>query len=202
MRIRLKYVLPGVAALYFLGGAALVAKNTHLQRTAAPPAPLPSTPFAHSIGAEGLIEPVSEDIAIAPAVPGLVTKVHVEAQRHVRAGDVLWEQDNRGLAAQVSVRESEIASAHATVKVGEAALADAQVQLTMIEKVADRRAIREEDLERRRIAVSAAKAQLKRRSSGTHARSGGTGPASQRPLPTHGRCPDRRRDTEGGCSSW
>jgi multidrug resistance efflux pump len=95
--------------LYFLGGAALVAKNTHLQRTAAPPAP------PHR----------SEDIAIAPAVSGLVTKVHAEAQRHVRAGDVLWEQDNRGFAAQVPVRESEIASAHATVKVGEAALADA-----------------------------------------------------------------------------
>jgi multidrug resistance efflux pump len=109
MRIRLKYVLPGVAALYFLGGAALVAKNTHLQRTAAPPAP------PHR----------SEHIAIAPAVSGLVTKVHAEAQRHVRAGDVLWEQDNRGFAAQVPVRESEIASAHATVKVGEAALADA-----------------------------------------------------------------------------
>ena len=49
MRIPLKYVLPGVAALFLLGGAALVAKNTHLQRTAAPPAPPPSTPFAHSI---------------------------------------------------------------------------------------------------------------------------------------------------------
>jgi HlyD family secretion protein len=89
-----------------------------------------------------------------------VTKVHAEARRYVRAGDALWEQDNRGLAAQVPVRESEFASAHATVKVGEAALGNAQVQLTMIEKVADRRAIREEDLERRRIAVSAAKAQL------------------------------------------
>jgi HlyD family secretion protein len=89
-----------------------------------------------------------------------VTAVRVTAQQQVHAGDVLWEQDQRDLAAQMAVRTAEVTSAHAAVAVAEAALADAQVQLTMIEKVTDRRAIREEDLQRRRIAVDAARAQL------------------------------------------
>jgi multidrug efflux pump subunit AcrA (membrane-fusion protein) len=156
----LKFVLSGIAALSFVGGAILVATNTHAQQHAAPPAPPPISSFSRAIGAEGLVEPKSEDIGIAPVVPGLVTAVRVKAQQQVHAGDVLWEQDNRDIAAQLPVRRAEVASARAAVSVGEAALADAQVQLTMIERVSDRRAIRDEDLQRSHIAVEAATAQL------------------------------------------
>jgi multidrug efflux pump subunit AcrA (membrane-fusion protein) len=158
--LSLKSVLSGIAALSFVGGAGLVAKNTHAQPHAPPPAEPPTAHFARAIGAVGLIEPQSEDIGVAPVVPGLVTVVHVKAQQQVHAGEVLWEEDSRELSAQLPVREAEVTSARAAVSVGMAALEDAQVQLTMIERVSDRRAIRDEDLQRRRIAVDAAKAQL------------------------------------------
>jgi HlyD family secretion protein len=156
----LKHVLSGIAALSFVAGVILVAKNTEAQREAAPPVAPPTSTFSHSIGAEGLVEPKSEDIAIAPVVPGLVVAVRVTAHQRVKAGDVLWEQDSRELAAQIPVREADIAGARAAVAVSQAALADARIQLTLIERVTDRRAIREEDLQRRRIAVDAAIAQL------------------------------------------
>ncbi|WP_172176971.1 efflux RND transporter periplasmic adaptor subunit [Paraburkholderia elongata] len=159
-RSSLKTILSGVAIVSFVGGVFLVAKNIRGEQHAPPPVTPPASSFARSIGAEGLVEPKSEDIGVAPVVPGQVTVVRVRAQQYVRAGDVLWEQDSRELAAQIPVREAEVTSARAAVAVGEAALADARVQLTMIENVTDRRAIREEDLQRRRIAADAAKAQL------------------------------------------
>jgi multidrug efflux pump subunit AcrA (membrane-fusion protein) len=159
-RPKLKHLLSGIAALSFVAGVVLVTKNTEAERHAAPPVAPPTSTFAHSIGAEGLVEPKSEDIAIAPVVPGPVIAVRVKAYQYVQAGDVLWEQDSRDLAAQVPVREADIATARAAVAVGQAALADARIQLTLIERVTDRRAIREEDLQRRRIAVDAAVAQL------------------------------------------
>ena len=163
MQIRkpnLTWSLAAIAVLSFVGGAALVAKNTQSQPQAAPLVEPPASDFARAIGAEGLVEPKSEDIAIAPVVPGRVTAVRVEAGQQVRAGQVLWEQDDREIAALVPIREAEIASSHAAVAAAEATLADARVQLTMIERVTDPRAIRQEDLERRRIAVRAAEAEL------------------------------------------
>ncbi|WP_341316542.1 HlyD family efflux transporter periplasmic adaptor subunit [Paraburkholderia sp. IMGN_8] len=156
----LKMILSSVAIASFVVGGILVAKNIHGKQHAAPPAAPPASSFARSIGAEGLVEPKSEDIGVAPVVPGQVIAVRVKAQQHVRAGDVLWEQDSRELAAQIPVREAEVTNARAAVAVGDAALADARVQLTLIESVSDRRAIREEDLQRRRIAVDTAKALL------------------------------------------
>src|SRR4029453_10707351 len=159
-KLKLKYLLSGIAAVFLVVGVVLVARNTQAELHAEPPVTPPTNTFAHSIGAEGLVEPKSEEIAIAPVVPGLVTPVRRKAHQHVRGGDVLWEQDRRELSAQIPVRQADVASAHAAVSVAKAALEDARIQLTMIERVTDRRAIREEDLQRRRVAVEAAGAQL------------------------------------------
>jgi multidrug efflux pump subunit AcrA (membrane-fusion protein) len=158
--LTLKFALSAVALLSLVGGAFSVVRNTHTRPHEVPPASPPVSVFDHAIGAVGLVEPKSEDIAVAPVVPGLVTAVRVRAQQHVRAGDELWSQDSRDLAAQIPVREAEVTTARAAISVAENALADAQVQLNTMASVTDRRAIREEELERRRIAVESAKAQL------------------------------------------
>jgi multidrug resistance efflux pump len=59
-----------------------------------------------------------------------------------------------------SPRPEELPPAEARVREAEAALADATVQQKLIESVSDRRAIREEDLQRRRLAVKSAAAKL------------------------------------------
>src|SRR5258708_588554 len=83
-------------------------------RKAIPPAtPLsepPRAPFDKSIGGRGLVESVDENVRIAPAVPALVTKVLVKVGDHVKAGDVIVEQDTREAAASVAAQEAEIAA--------------------------------------------------------------------------------------------
>ncbi len=112
-------------------------------------------------------------------MPGLVTSVHVKAADRVKKGQPLFSLDDRDLRAELALRESnldlararfgrlkatprpeEIPPAEARVKEAEAQLSDAKVQLDLMESVRDRRAIRVEDLERRKRAVDAAAAKV------------------------------------------
>jgi HlyD family secretion protein len=172
-----KYVLPliGVAMLAF---AVVHVVNARTPRQVLPPPEPPAqTTFSHTVGAVGLVEASSENIAISTPVSGLVTSVHVKAGERVRSGDRLFSLDDRDLRAELSVRQAtlevarqrlarllaqprveEVPPAEAKVREAEAALGDAEMQLQLIERVTDRRAIREEDLNRRRFAAEAARA--------------------------------------------
>ena len=144
-----------------------------------PPVPPPSARVAKAIGAVGIVEAQSENIAVSVPVPGLVTHLYVKAGDKVRKGERLFSLDDRDLVAEVALRRSslqvaqarlqklldsprpeEVPAAQAKVKEAEALLQDAQIQVDLIERVSDKRAIREEDLLRRRLALSAAKARL------------------------------------------
>ena len=174
-----KYGLPLLAALA-LGFAGLsVARLRPRTPPAEPFAPPPATEFRNKIGAVGLVEASTENIAVSLPVPGLVTDVHVKAGEEVRKGQPLFSLDNRDVRAELALRESnlslararlarleaaprseEIPPAEARVREAEAQLSDSQVQLSMMESVRDKRAIRNEDLERRRRAVSIDQAKL------------------------------------------
>jgi HlyD family secretion protein len=152
---------------------------TPVRASVPPPVAPPSAAFTEQIGAVGLVEASSENVAISVPVPGLVSAVHVKAGTAVRKGTPLFSLDDRDLRAELTLRQSnlevakarlekvlspprpeEIPPAQARVKEAEALLKDAQVQLRLIESVTDRRAIREEDLQRRKIAVETAAARL------------------------------------------
>lgn len=138
-----------------------------------------SEAFQHTVGAIGLVEASSENVSISTAVSGLVVKVFINAGDRVNAGQPLFSLDDRDLRAETVTRQAtleaardrlgkleqsprpeEIPPAEARVREAEAALADASVQVKLIESVTDRRAIREEDLQRRRLAAKAAEAKL------------------------------------------
>ena len=144
-----------------------------------PPQAPPVTDYRHMVAAVGLVEASSENISISTAVSGLVVKVYVKVGDHVTAGQSLFSLDDRDLQAELisrkatlegarerlakleaSPRPEEIPPAEARVREAEAALANATVQQQLIESVTDRRAIREEDLQRRRQATNAAAARL------------------------------------------
>jgi len=174
-----RMILPLLAlgALIFAGGAAW--KWRTVRSVTAPPQAPPAADYRHTVGAVGLVEASSENISISTAVSGLVVKVYVKAGDHVSAGQYLFALDDRDLQAELitrkaaldaarerltkleaSPRPEEIPPAEARVREAEAALADATVQQKLIESVTDRRAIREEDLQRRRQATNAAAAKL------------------------------------------
>jgi len=177
--MKMKIIVPVISLGMFLFAIASVVNGKPSNRLLPPPEPPASSTFAHTVAAVGLVEASTENIAISTPVPGLVTAVHVEAGSRVRAGERLFSLDDRDLQAQLLVttkeldlsrnrlarlmalpRPEEIPPAEARVREAESAVNDAKVQLALMESVTDKRAVREEDLSRRRFAVQAALARL------------------------------------------
>jgi HlyD family secretion protein len=175
----IRYGLPILAVAAILFAVTSVVRMTPIRASVEPPVTPPSAAFPQQIGAVGLVEASSENIAISVPVSGLVTTVHVEIGEKVRKGAPLLSLDDRDLRAELALRQSnlelarmrlnrtlaaprpeEIPPAEARVREAEALLSDVRVQLQLIESVKDRRAIREEDLQRRKRAVEAAEARL------------------------------------------
>jgi len=175
----IKYGLPLFAALALTFAVFKIVHSQPVQAKLAPPAAPPSAVYERQVGAVGLVEAESENIAISLPVPGLVTRVDVKAGDDVRKGARLFSLDDRDLQAELALRKSSLAlagtrlekltlsprpedlpPAEAKVREGEQLYQDAAVQLNLIESVRDKRAIRDEDLQRRRLAVKAAEARL------------------------------------------
>jgi len=171
--------LPVLALVAISFGGVSVWKWRSVRRPTTPPSPPPTANFLHTVSAVGLVEASTENVAINTTVSGLVTQVYVKAGGYVKAGQALFSLDDRDLRAEVSARRAalevargrlarleqsprpeEIPPLQARVREAESALADALVQQNLIESVTDRRAVREEDLQRRRVAVKAAEARL------------------------------------------
>ena len=176
----IKYGLPILAVIAVAFGVISVKHMTPSEVTASPPLAPPSSPFAEQIGATGMVETASENISIGMPVPGLVMRVPVRPGDKLRRGQPLLYLDDRDLQAELSLRESSLELAEARLKrlqnapraeeiplsearleETRAQLADAETQLKLIESVPDRRAIRLEDLEKRRKSVDVAAARLR-----------------------------------------
>jgi len=174
-----KYGLPIIAALILTLSIFSIVKSQPAHATVAPPSPPPTPAVQGSVGAVGLVEASSENIAVSLPVQGMVTQVYVKAGDRVGKGAKLFSIDDRDLQAEIGLKRSslamaeakldklmrsprpeEIPPAEAKVKEAEQQYQDADVQLKLIESVRDKRAIRDEDLLRRRIAVKTAEARL------------------------------------------
>jgi HlyD family secretion protein len=174
-----RYGLPIIAAIILAFSIFSIVRSQPAHATVAPPFPPPTSANRENVGAVGLVEASTENIAVGVPVQGMVTEVYVKAGDHVRKGAKLFSIDDRDLQAELSLRRSslamaqaklnkllrsprpeEIPPAEARVKEAEEQYQDADVQLKLIESVRDKRAIRDEDLLRRRIAVKSAAARL------------------------------------------
>lgn len=175
----IKYGLPIIAAAILTFAIFSIVKTQPVHARVAPPSQPPTAAFQKDVGAVGLVEASSENIGISLPVPGLVTHIYVKAGDRVSKGAPLFSIDNRDLQAELTLRRStlalaqaklekllnsprpeEIPPAEARVKEAEELYQDADVQLKLMESVRDKRAIRDEDLLRRRIAVKTAAARL------------------------------------------
>lgn len=108
-----KYLLPTVA----LGLIAFAAMHVTGASKDLSPAELliePShAPFARAVAGAGMVEPQTENIAIGSQVPGVVTKVFVGVGQHVKAGDPLFQLDDRIQQADLKARQATAAAAEA-----------------------------------------------------------------------------------------
>lgn len=176
-----RYVFPLLALAAAAFATISVVRAQPRSEAASPPEPPPSTSFSRTVAAVGLVEPAGEDIAISTPVAGLVVEVHVATGDRVEAGAPLFRLDGRDLEAELVLRRvsldvamsrlerlraaprpEELPAARARVREAEARLADAEAQLALVESVRDPRAVRREDILRRRHAVDAVRAEADR----------------------------------------
>lgn len=126
----------------------------------APPVPPAPKPYAQSVSATGILEALSENVAIGAPEAGIVAQVDVNVNDTVKTGQTLFKLDDRNLQAEALATKSRISVARANVPVAESQLAKIQSQLTRLESVTDTRAVSVDDLQNRRLDVEVASAQL------------------------------------------
>ncbi len=175
----IRWGIPVLAVACLAYGAIATIQMTPTRVEQPPPSRPPIRALdGETIAAVGLVEPRSEFVAVSVPTPGLIVRVHVAPNAAVRRGDPLFSLDDRDLQAERAWRESrraltqtrlarlqslprpeEVPPARARLAAAQAALGDARVQLELMESVTDPRAIRREELSRRRFAVETAAAQ-------------------------------------------
>ncbi len=175
----MRKTVPLIAALAFVFAVGAVLAMKPVRYPEPPPSPPPSAKFESSVGAVGLVEANTENIDVSCAVSGMVTQIFVKAGDRVRPGQKLFSLDDRDLEADLTVkrtaldnaraqlaklkaepRPEELPPLEAKVTEAQALVADAEVQVDLIESVTDSRAVRKEDVLRRRQNYEAAKARL------------------------------------------
>lgn len=120
-------------------------------RSEEPLTPPPVAPVAESVAGSGLVEPRSENFAIANPVSGVIARVAVAPHDRVKKGDVLFALETRHLEADLAARREALLAARA-------AAGDAQMKLDLLTGIKDPRAVRKEELESRRFEVQRAAA--------------------------------------------
>jgi len=133
------------------------------------------------IGALGVVEAASEEVAIGTHLAGVVQQVFVAAGAAVRRGDPLFVVDDRQARADLAVRERDLAvaqarlaelrgsvppararvdAAAAAVQRAAAELDDRRNQVAIADSLIDQRAMAREAADSRRFAAAAAAAAL------------------------------------------
>jgi len=172
-------VLPIVAAVAAILAMISVARTRPKREPTVPPSAPPTSIFEQVVAGVGLVEANSENIDVSCAVSGMVTQLYVKAGAHVGQGQKLFSLDDRDLRADQQVKRTALEEAQARlakleqeprtedippaeerVREARANMADAEVQVRLIESVTDKRAVRDEDVQRRRLAYKAAQARL------------------------------------------
>jgi multidrug resistance efflux pump len=179
-----KMIIPVIAV------ASLTFAVTHVVRSQQPPTvknPLvepPRSPFSRTVAGAGIVEPRSDasntaNITVGSELPGVVTTLRVKVGSKVKAGDPLFELDDRQLKAELAYREANLAAAKAQlqrlqempraeeVPPSEAKVREAEAnvklqtdQLDRAGKLVASHSIGEEDWVARQQGLAAAQAQL------------------------------------------
>ena len=174
-----RYVLPMLAVVAFSFAVVQMTRAQQKSPPVSPPIEPARSPYGKTVAGSGLIEPETENIAVGSHLPGVVKEVHVRVGQRVKAGQLLFELDDRQLRAEVKVREQALASARAQLKKGAAAprleelpplrakvdemLASLEDKVKLYERCrrgASSASVSEEELISREMAVKVARAQL------------------------------------------
>jgi len=176
-----RYLLPALAVISFSFAVVQMTKAQHRPPPASPPVEPARSPYPQTVAGAGIVEPETENISIGTNLPGIVRAVHVRVDDRVKAGDLLFDLDDRQLAAERDIRAAAVASARAQQKKlldaprpeelpalrakvaeGRAGLEDKAKLYDRAKRGADTASVSEEELISRQMAVEVSKAQLSR----------------------------------------
>ena len=146
----------GVIAIY---GIDRLQAERRMPQSDDPPIPPAPKPYAEAVSASGILEALSENVAIGVPQPGLVTEVKVKVNDAVKTGDVLFLLDDRDLRAQEITARARLDVARANIVVAEAELAKVKSRYERFAAVTDTRAVSRDDLDtlQREVDVSTAR---------------------------------------------
>lgn len=153
-------ILPVVAIVVAIIAAIAVAGMQPSRKQTMPAGPPPVSQFSHAVAAVGLIESSSENIRIGSHLSGIVEQVDVRAGDDVAQGAPLFRLETRHLRAQLADANAALDVKKTGVSVAEANAGDAREQLDLVLAVNDKRAVSEDDVQRRRFALKTAEAKL------------------------------------------
>ncbi|MEI6818152.1 MAG: HlyD family efflux transporter periplasmic adaptor subunit [Verrucomicrobiota bacterium] len=125
-----------------------------------PPIMPPKKPFVQAVAATGIIEALSENVAIGVPQAGLVSEVLVKVNDVVKKDQPLFKIDDRDLRAEQLSVQAQREIARAQISVSEAQLAKLEAQYSRLSAVNDSRAVSRDDLDNRKQDVAIAQAQL------------------------------------------
>jgi len=145
------YILPVAALVGIIFVIRTVIAGSVPAPVAAPIVEPAKAPFETFVAGSGIVEAISENIAIASPLSGVVKQVLVKAGDAVSINQPLFALDDREPLAELAVRKAQREGAQAQ-------LADAQTQLSIYRTVGDSRAITRGELLKRESAVEIAKA--------------------------------------------
>ena len=103
-----KYGITGLAVAALVFATLSVARLRPVETKMDPKIAPPSAEFENKVGAVGIVEASSENIAVSLPVPGMVLAVYVKAGDRVTRGQRLFSLDDRDVRAELALRESSL----------------------------------------------------------------------------------------------
>jgi RND family efflux transporter MFP subunit len=158
--LRYGSIIAAIAGVFAIIGIARLQAERQLPPAGDPPLPPAPKPYAQAVSATGILEALSENVAIGVPQPGLVTEVKAKVNDTVKTGDTLFLLDDRDLRAQEISTKAKLEVARAGIVVSEAELAKTKSRLERFSAVTDPRAVSRDDLENLAQDVAVAEARL------------------------------------------
>jgi len=149
MKVKL---LPLAAGLGILLAASVAMKSGGKKPEAVPIAQPAEAPYATYIGGAGLVEAANDNISLGTSLPGIVKTVNVKAGDRVKAGQALFQIDDREYRADLLVKQAEVAKAEGALEEALAAQKDSTSQYALV-KDASGLAVSVDDIQKRRHAA-------------------------------------------------
>ena len=146
-------------ALCGVGAVLLLVKGQGTQPpNPGPVSPPPRSPYTRTVASTGLIEASRENVKVAAPREGLVARVFVKVGDAVKAGDRLFQLDDREVRARIRLLEAQAASLRSQAGVDEAQIADLADQLKRFAQLGRDRVAAEDEVKRREFSLATARA--------------------------------------------